>query len=195
MEAEAPVRVVVKELAGDMRTAVSDAVPLTVHVEDPDDEGEGVPVSGAKVKPRVYTGRAMAPVVMLGGVKLAQGVDCTCVVRDAAGKVVTSGKVKVAGRYEVTITGLGDYAGTTTATFTVRKADVRDVSVSKIPERAFTGRAIKPAPKVTFNGKKLTKGVDYTVAYKHNKARGTAIVKIKGKGNFTGEKNAAFRIV
>ena len=41
----------------------------------------------------------------------------------------------------------------------------------------------------------LKKGTDYTVAYKNNKAIGTATVTLKGKGKYTGIVNKTVRIL
>lgn len=52
---------------------------------------------------------------------------------------------------------------------------------------AYNGKAKKPLVKsVTFAGKKLKIGTDYTVTYKKNKNIGKASVIIKGKGKYTG---------
>lgn len=52
---------------------------------------------------------------------------------------------------------------------------------------AYNGKAKKPLVKsVTFAGKKLKAGTDYTVTYKKNKNIGKASVIIKGKGKYTG---------
>lgn len=58
----------------------------------------------------------------------------------------------------------------------------------------YTGKAIKPKVTVTFAGKKLKKNVDYKVTYSNNKKRGTATVKITGKGNYKGTLTAKFKI-
>lgn len=65
------------------------------------------------------------------------------------------------------------------------------VSVSNV---YYTGKALKPAPTVNLNGKKLTKDADYTVSYKNNVNYGKATVKITGKGNYTGSKSKNFII-
>ena len=74
------------------------------------------------------------------------------------------------------------------------------VSISKakaaaIADQVYTGEAIKPAVTVKYNGKKLTKGTDYTVTYKNNKKIGTATVTITGKDDYKGTQKVTFRIV
>lgn len=62
-------------------------------------------------------------------------------------------------------------------------------------EKAFTGKALKPAVTVKYEGKALKNGRDYTVSYKNNKNPGTATVTVKGKGEYSGTATATFRIV
>ena len=72
------------------------------------------------------------------------------------------------------------------------------ISLSKckitVNNQTYTGKALKPAPVVKYGNKKLKKGTDYTVAYKNNKAIGTATVTLKGKGDYTGAAKATFKI-
>lgn len=51
---------------------------------------------------------------------------------------------------------------------------------------SYTGKEIKPAVTVTYNGKKLIKDEDYTLSYVNNvEATNEAVVTIEGKGHFT----------
>ena len=58
----------------------------------------------------------------------------------------------------------------------------------------YTGKAIKPTPKVKYNGKTLKNGTDYSLSYSKNTKVGTATIKIKGKGNYTGTTYKKFTI-
>lgn len=73
--------------------------------------------------------------------------------------------------------------------------DISTLSISKISNKSYTGKSIKPAVTIKDGDKKLVKGTDYTVSYKNNTKIGTASVTIKGKGNYTGEKTLTFKIV
>ena len=64
---------------------------------------------------------------------------------------------------------------------------------SKISDKVYTGRQIKPAVKVTMYGETLVKNRDYTVSYGKNKI-GKASVTIKGKGNYSGKVTKYFHI-
>ena len=79
------------------------------------------------------------------------------------------------------------------ATFTIRPAKMK-YTTAKIASQVYTGKRIKPAVTVKFQGKTLKRGVDYTVKYTKNIKVGKAKAIITGKGNFTGRKVAYFRI-
>lgn len=59
----------------------------------------------------------------------------------------------------------------------------------------YNGNKRTPSVKVTYNGKKLKSGSDYTVVYKNNRYVGTAEVQIKGTGSYTGTVTKKFKIV
>ena len=58
----------------------------------------------------------------------------------------------------------------------------------------YTGSACKPSVTVTYKGKKLIEGTDFTISYKDNINIGTASVVIIGKGNYTGTVTKTFAI-
>ena len=58
----------------------------------------------------------------------------------------------------------------------------------------YDGKAKTPAVTVTYAGKTLTKGTDYTVAYSNNTATGIGKVTITGKGNYKGTVTKTFTI-
>ena len=61
-------------------------------------------------------------------------------------------------------------------------------------EKTYTGKALKPAVTVKYDGKTLKNGKDYTVSYKNNKKPGLATVTVKGKGEYSGTATATFKI-
>ncbi len=73
--------------------------------------------------------------------------------------------------------------------------DISKLTISKISNKSYTGKAVKPAVTIKDGDYKLKKGTDYTVSYKNNTKIGTATVTIKGKGNYTGTKTLTFKIV
>ena len=100
-----------------------------------------------------------------------------------------------AGTAKVTITGKGNYKGSTSKTFKIVPRNISTVSFSGLPKStSYTGKYIKPTVKAYYNGKTLKNSTDYTVSYKNNLNAGTATVTVKGKGNYTGSKNLTFKI-
>ncbi|MBQ4371439.1 MAG: S-layer homology domain-containing protein [Firmicutes bacterium] len=71
---------------------------------------------------------------------------------------------------------------------------IADATIGEIEDQVYTGKALKPAVKVTYDGATLKEGTDYEVAYKNNTNAGTASVTVTGKGAFTGTKTASFKI-
>ena len=73
--------------------------------------------------------------------------------------------------------------------------DISKAKISSVKESyEYTGKAIKPTPKVTLKSKVLTLNRDYKVSYKNNKKVGTATITIKGTGKYTGTKTIQFKI-
>ncbi|MBQ9038122.1 MAG: fibronectin type III domain-containing protein [Clostridia bacterium] len=71
---------------------------------------------------------------------------------------------------------------------------LKKCKITGIKDAVYTGKAIKPAPVVKYNGVKLVKGTDYTVKYAANKAIGTATVTITGKGKYGESVRKIFKI-
>lgn len=105
-----------------------------------------------------------------------------------------------AGTATITITGKGEYQGSSkVVSFRISpKAITADNAVfTAISDKQLTSttRSAEPAPKVTLDGKTLTKDKDYTVSYKNNTAAGTATVTIIGMGNYSGTASTSFNVV
>lgn len=73
------------------------------------------------------------------------------------------------------------------------KLQAKDVSLSKTAY-TYSGKAKKPAVTVTFDGKKLKAGSDYTVSYSANKNVGKAKAVVTGKGKYEGTITKTFKI-
>ena len=74
------------------------------------------------------------------------------------------------------------------------RTSIAKATVSGLKSKYYTGKAITQKPVVKLGTKTLKAGTDYTVAYKNNKAIGTATVTITGKGAYTGSVKATFKI-
>lgn len=97
----------------------------------------------------------------------------------------------------IVITAKGNYQGSVTENFTIEKLPVTSEEISielSNTSMIYTGEALEPEVTVSYNGRKLEKGKDYTVTYDNNKEIGTGCVKINGIGNFDGEKVVEFVI-
>ncbi len=124
------------------------------------------------------------PKVVFGTATLKAGKDY----------VVTYAANTAPGKATVTITGKGNFNGKAVRTFTIVKTPLKNTKIEPIKAMVYTGKARKPNPTITINGKLLVKGRDYTLKYKNNKKHGTATVTIKGKGNFKGTVKRKFKI-
>ncbi|MBQ8964508.1 MAG: fibronectin type III domain-containing protein [Clostridia bacterium] len=71
---------------------------------------------------------------------------------------------------------------------------LKKCTITGIKPAIYTGKAIKPTPVVKYNGKKLVKGVDYTVKYTANKAVGAATVTVTGIGKYGESVSKTFKI-
>lgn len=69
----------------------------------------------------------------------------------------------------------------------VQALDLSKAVVSGVTDGVATGREVKPEVLVELEGKKLVKGVDYSVGYGNNVYPGKAAVVVKGIGNYTGK--------
>lgn len=127
-----------------------------------------------------YTGATITPTVTVVGKKsqqLVEGVDYT---------VAYTNNLKK-GTAKVVVTGLGDYTGSTSKTFSIKAASIAGADISyRLTGFTATSKNIKPVPSVKLNGKLLKAGVDYTVTYGSNNTLSKGSIKIKGLGNYTG---------
>ncbi|OKZ55904.1 MAG: hypothetical protein BHV91_07480 [Clostridiales bacterium 44_9] len=137
-----------------------------------------------------YTGSALTPEVT---------------VTNASGDVVDESNYTLAWRNHVnagdaasvTVSGIKDYAGVKTQTFTIDARDINTASLAYTTPVAYqkpadpTEPGIISEPTLTYNGRTLKKGTDYDVTFENNEAVGQAKFTVTGKGNFTktAEKN------
>lgn len=82
----------------------------------------------------------------------------------------------------------------------IERHDAGDLAyavVAPIEQQTYSDAAVTPDVTVTYNGKELTKGVDYEVTYSDNDKAGTGKATIKGKegSEYTGEQTVEFTIV
>ena len=138
-------------------------------------------------KSYTYTGKAIKPkpTVVCAGQQLVSGTNYS---------VAYAANTKV-GTARITINALADATGSAKKTFKVKARSIAKAAVAKVAKQTYTGKVIKPKPKVTLGGRTLRRGRDYTLTYKNNKKPGTATIIVKGKGNYRGTRRTTFRIV
>ena len=134
---------------------------------------------------QTYTGKALTPkpTVKVGMVTLREGTDYN----------LSYSNNTNAGTASVTVTGKGNYTGAITKTFTIAKRSISGATVS-VATQTYTGKVLTPKPTVKVGATTLKEGTDYTLSYTSNVNVGTATVTITGKGNYTGERKATFKI-
>lgn len=106
------------------------------------------------------------------------------------------------GTAKVTVTGLGEYAGTKTATFKIdkRAMSIEDVQVILTNEIVtYNGKAQKLEVVVMDNGRELVHGTDYTLKYTNNTNASVNSTKkptitVTGKGTYAGSVKHYFTI-
>lgn len=100
------------------------------------------------------------------------------------------------GTASATFTGKGAYSGKLKKTFKIVACDMNKAKITLNKSYSYEKGGCKPEPVVTFGGKTLKAGTDYTLAYKQNNAAGIkAMLTIKGKGNFKGSVSREYEIV
>ncbi len=162
----------------------------------------------APVEKQDYTGTELKPELIVyaskkdqknGNAPLIKGLDY----------IVSYDKNVTAGTAKAKISGIGEYGGQKTISFTIQKkslkADQADITLrlsDPTEKLIYTGIAQKPDVIVTYRGTKLTPGTDYTVKYTNNVKAGegedgnkkSPTVTITGKGNYTGSRSIVFSI-
>lgn len=144
------------------------------------------PLSTAVLTPPanvIYTGTAQTPLptLTLNGKALVLDTDYTI--------TGSSNNINV-GVGTLTLTGKGNFNGSVNTTFNITQETMKSSNIV-IKEMAkdvvFNGKNQETSePVITYKGKVLTKGSDYTLTYDSatTKEVGTASITITGKGNF-----------
>lgn len=136
----------------------------------------------------VYNGYTKKPSITVkdGTIKLTKDIDY----------VVSYSNNTNVGTAKATITGIGNYTGKVTKTFTIKQQTIANVTYS-ISNQTYTGKTIKPSAIIIKQGsRKLVKGTDFSItSYGTNKNTGKGFVTVKGKGNYKDSKKLTFYIV
>ncbi|WP_251197743.1 transglutaminase domain-containing protein [Anaerotardibacter muris] len=154
---------------------------------------EGAEVSA--IEAVTFNGKAFEPkpTVTLDGKRLVADTDYKLTYSNNI-EASTASKPAV-----VTITGMGDYSGTITKTFTIKQLDLSLVAIDGLAypwsQKTYTGSAITPTPAVR-TGDGVLPTNDYTYVYSNNINVGKATITIMPtNANCTGSKSSTFDIV
>lgn len=105
-------------------------------------------------------------------------------------KVVYSTNIKP-GKATITVVPANDSTklkNSAQINFVIEKRPVDTLTISRPASGAYTGKAITPIVRVTYENKVLKNGTDYTVKYYNNVkvSEGAAYLTVIGKGNYAG---------
>ena len=138
----------------------------------------------------VYDGKQKSPSVIVkneDGSTLKEGTDYVL--------AVPAGRIEV-GSYTYTVKGKGNYAGTTSATFTISPAKLSSMTLSQY---SYTYDGIQKNPAVVVksaNGTTLKAGTDYDLSVPSGRIEpGSYTYTAKGKGNCEGTVVAVMKVV
>lgn len=153
----------------------------------------------AKIADQTYTGNEIKPVPVVkdGRIILTEGKDY---------KLSYQNNIKT-GTATITITGIGDYAGTKKVHFKIMALESLNRAQAKIEfnnAAIYTGKEVKPDKiTLTINVKKadsskmtvaLKEGIDYETVYQNNINAGTATVIFKGINGYSGTLKKTYKI-
>lgn len=99
-----------------------------------------------------------------------------------------------AGEYIIQITGLNNYTGTISATYTITQVYLNVDMLTAITSQTYTMSEIKPQVTLKYLNVALEES-DYTLVYSKNTDVGVAEIAISGRGNYTGTFTAYFNII
>lgn len=101
-----------------------------------------------------------------------------------------------AGTATVEVSGIGDYTGTVSTTFTIQQEYISSTSVEiEAGDKIYTGTEITPIVTVTSKkGTVLKLGTDYSIKYADNVNAGWATITITGLGNYKNSISESFII-
>lgn len=135
-----------------------------------------------------YTGEAIMPecTVNYAGTVLKKDTDY---------KIQYLNNTK-AGTATVMLTGMGAFTGTAKKTFRILPCNISQITAQMESSYAYEKGGCKPKPVVTYGGRVLQEGTDYTLTYRNNNKLGnSASVTVKAKGNYTGQISKGFEII
>ncbi|MBD5503429.1 MAG: hypothetical protein HDR09_06700 [Lachnospiraceae bacterium] len=164
--------------------------------------------------PLVYNGRVVRPdrCWLTVSEKNADGRTVTVTLTEGADYEVSYRNDNKAGTATVIFQGVNGYSGTLKKTYKIAPYDIgkdeadlteeaQKIRIELADSYAYVKGGCKPEPVVTYQGKVLTKGTDYTLSYRNNNGlndgsnpKKQSVVIVKGKGCFKGTREKTYRI-
>lgn len=140
------------------------------------------------------TGAVIDKIKAIGDV--TTGEECKARIEEAraAYDALTDAQKELVTNYETLMAAETKYEEVIKNQTDPEKKSIGKAKIAEIKTQIYTGKEIKPAVTVTYEGKTLSEGTDYTVFYGNNIKIGTATVSIVGKGHYNGNTTAAFEI-
>ena len=167
--------------------AVMLMAPAAVHAAAPSVKQTNINKKKATATVTYNKKKQLPTVITVSGQKLVVGKDCIILKKKKSAK-------KNAGTYKITIKGIGNYYGTTTVTYKIKKAKQKIKTSTKA--KTYKSSTIKKKGK-TFNLK--TKAISKKVTYKvTGKKSAKKYIKVSKKGKVTikkGIKKGTYKIV
>lgn len=146
------------------------------------------------IKAKVYAAKEQKPSVKVR-MKTADGKTKT--LKAQKDYMLSYDQNENSGTASVIITGKGNFTGSMTTTFEIKKKPInKGIKVGKITAPTYDGTAKCPRPaSVKFGKKVLEEGKDYTLSYQNNTEKGKAQIIITGIGNYEGTLKKNFKII
>ena len=167
--------------------AVMLMAPAAVHAAAPSVKQININKKKATATVTYNKKKQLPTVITVNGQKLVVGKDCIILKKKKSAK-------KNAGTYKITIKGIGNYYGTTTVTYKIKKAKQKIKTSTKA--KTYQASTIKKKGK-KFNLK--TKAIRKKVTYKvRGKKSAKKYIKVSKKGKVTikkGIKKGTYKIV
>ena len=167
--------------------AVMLMAPAAVHAAAPSVKQTNINKKKATATVTYNKKKQLPTVITVSGQKLVVGKDCIILKKKKSVK-------KNAGTYKITIKGIGNYYGTTTVTYKIKKAKQKIKTSTKV--KTYKASTIKKKGK-KFNLK--TKAIRKKVTYKvRGKKSAKKYIKVSKKGKVTikkGIKKGTYKIV
>ncbi|MDE7269419.1 MAG: leucine-rich repeat protein, partial [Acetatifactor sp.] len=150
----------------------------------------------ADIADQIFTGKAITPEVRVywGKKLLTNKTDYTVAFKNNTN----------VGTATVTVSGKGNYSGSTVTTFEIKPTSIQKEldALTDLYVVYNANKAQSPSYKITFNGKKLSCDKDFTVSWTNERgeankgctAAGAYSVTIAGKGNYSGSVTRDFII-